>query len=480
MNEYMEQLLLLASVIVLISIFLCKGMYRFGVPSLLIFILIGMALGSDGLGGIYFDNFLLTQNISSIALAIIMFFGGFGTKWSTARPIAVKAVLLSSAGTVITALVTSVFAMWILGVSFPFGLLFGSVIASTDAASVFSILRSRRLNLKNGLAPLLEIESGSNDPTAFLMTIFSITLIMADGSSTGELAIFLIQQVIIGGAIGVCIAFVLVFALNKLNLEMTGMYPLLIMAFVIAGYSLAMIVGGNGFLCVYLIGIISGNLKTIQKLSLVKFFDSIAWFMQIMLFIVLGLLAFPSQIPNVALSGALLALAIMFVARPIAVFGILSWFKVPIKQQLFVSFVGLRGAASIVFAIFVVARMGSDAVGYDIFHIVFIVSLFSIALQGTLLPTLARKLDLVECDGDAVLRTFNDFQEQNLADLIEYTVSEQHHLANKKIIDANIPDDVLVVMLRRHGKFITPNGATKIMPGDVLVLSGNSFDFLES
>lgn len=393
----MYQILIVSSVLILFCIFSTKLLYRFGVPSLLIFLAFGMLMGSDGIGGISFDDFELMEHISSLALALIIFHGGFGTNWSAAKPVAVKAMLLSSLGTVITAFIAGAICCFVLKIPFLYGLLFGAVISSTDAASVFSILRARKLRLKSGLAPLLEVESGSNDPFAYLLTITVISAIGVHDSGLPIPALFgtLALQIGFGLSIGALMSLLLVVLLKHLNLQMDGLYPILLLAAVILCYSVCVLIGGNGLLCVYILGIVVGNSKICQKTRLEHFFDGISWLMQIMLFFLLGLLSFPARIPALIIPGTIVSVAIIFIARPVSVLSILSWFKVPIKQQFFISWVGLRGAASLAFAIAAAGSLG-DKLPYDLFHIVFYVALFSVSVQGTLTPLLAKKLNLAD------------------------------------------------------------------------------------
>lgn len=256
-----------------------------------------------------------------------------------------------------------------------------------------------------------------------------------------------------------------------MKFEIEGFYPIFITAIAVLAYSLSEYLGGNGYLSVYITGIIIGNSKIPHKKSIFQFFDGVSWLMQILLFFLLGLLAFPSKIPSVMIKGVSISIFMIFIARPIATFSILNWFKVPIKQQLFISWVGIRGAASIVFAIFAITY--GIPINYDIFHIIFFMALFSVAVQGTLIPDVARKLDLID-DEESVLKTFNDYKEDKSTKLVEFTISNNNPIANKSIMDANIPEDILVVMIRRKGDVFVPNGSTIILPGDTLVLSGNS------
>lgn len=466
--------LLVISLILLLCVTSSKLLYRFGVPTLLIFLVLGMLFGSDGPGGIYFDNYDLARQICSIGLIFIIFYGGFGTSWKQARPVAAQAVWMASLGVVLTALLTGVFCAWMLSCSLWQGLLIGSVVASTDAASVFAILRSRNLNLKGGLASLLEVESGSNDPTAYMLTIILLSLMGSSGHE--NLALLVLIQVGVGLGLGAALGLGTSAVLQRVELEIEGLYSILMVAVALFGYALSERVGGNGYLCVYVSGIILGNSKIPRKRMLVPFFDGLSWIMQIVLFFTLGLLAFPSRLPEEIIPGSLLFLFMLFVARPVATFAILSWFRMPVKRQLLVSWVGLRGAASIVFAIYAVTY--HPGLEHDLFHLVFIVCLLSIVVQGTLLPWVATRLDLVET-GESVLRTFTDYEEELPADLLELRVEPCSPLADKRLRDAVFPPGTLVVMLKRGSDVLIPNGATQLRAGDRLVLSTQDRDALE-
>ena len=465
----MISLMIICSLVLLICITSTKILYKFGVPILLIFIVLGMFFGSDGIVGIYFDNYELASDICSIALIFIMFYGGFGTNWKMAKPIAVQSILMSSLGVVITAGLTGLFSSIVFKTSLLEGLLIGAVIASTDAAAVFAILRSQKLNLKGSIASILEIESGSNDPFAYMLTIIILGLMSNQGY--GSIVPMLLNQIIVGILASIVLAKLSVYLLRNVMFEIEGFYPIFITAISILAYSLSEYFGGNGYLSVYITGIIIGNSKIPHKKSIFQFFDGVSWLMQILLFFLLGLLAFPSQIPSVMFKGISISIFMILIARPIATFSILSWFKVPIKEQLFISWVGIRGAASIVFAIFAVTY--DVHINYDIFHIIFFIVLFSVSVQGTLIPKVARKLDLID-DDQSVLKTFNDYKENKSTKLIEFTISENSPIANKSIMDSNIPEDILVVMIKRKGDVLVPNGSTVILPGDTLVLSGNT------
>ena len=464
----MINIMIICGLVLLISITSTKILYKFGVPILLIFIMLGMLFGSDGIVGIYFNDYQLTNKIATVALIFIMFFGGFGTNWSMAKPVAIPSILLSTLGVVFTAGLTGVFCFLVFKTTLLEGLLIGSIVGSTDAASVFAILRSQRLNLKGSIASMLELESGSNDPCAYMLT--TIVLGIMSNSNNGNIFIMVLSQILLGGMVAVVLAKLSIYLLRHFKFEIEGFYPIFMTAIAVLAYSLSEYLGGNGYLCVYITGIIIGNAKIPHKKSIFQFLDGISWLMQIMLFFLLGLLAFPSKIPLVIGKGILISIFMILVARPVAIFSILYWFKVPIKQQIFIAWVGIRGAASIVFAIFAETYGGS--MNNDIFHIIFFIALFSVVVQGTITPKLAKKLDLIDNE-ESVFKTFNDYKEDKSTSLVEFTIDEHNIIANKTIMDANIPEDILVVMIKRNGDVFVPNGSTEVLPGDILVLSGN-------
>ncbi|HCO74186.1 MAG TPA: potassium/proton antiporter [Clostridium sp.] len=469
----MLELMIVCGLVLLICITSSKVLYKFGVPMLLIFIILGMLFGSDGVVGIYFDNYELTRELCSFGLVFIMFYGGFGTNWKEAKPVARESILMSTFGVIITSGLTGLFCYFVLKTSLLEGLLIGSIVGSTDAASVFSILRSQKLNLKGEIASILEVESGSNDPIAYMLTLIVLTLMNNGGISS--IVPTVIGQIIFGILIGVILSKLTVYIMRNANFEVDGFYTIFITAIAILSYALSEWVGGNGYLSVYIAGIIIGNSKIPHKRSLVHFFDGVSWIMQIMLFFVLGLLAFPSELPSVIGSSILISIFMIIIARPIATFSVLSWFKIPFKQQLFVSWVGLRGAASIVFAIYAITS--GIPLENDIFHIIFFIALLSVAIQGTLIPKVARKLDLVD-DTKTVLKTFTDYQEDRSTTLIEYNVDSNSSWKEKTIMEADIPEEILIVMIKRDSEIIVPKGSTLINQGDILVLSGNNIEYL--
>ncbi len=472
----MTEVLLMISFIIVLCVVLSKISSRVGVPVLLFFIVLGMVFGSDGLIKIPFDNYALAENISTIAMVFIMFYGGFGTKWSAARPVAVKSLMLSSLGTVLTAGLTGVFCHFVLKIGLLESFLIGSVISSTDAASVFSILRSKKLNLRDNTASLLEVESGSNDPFAYMLTV--IVLGLMNGNVSGPKLIYMLfAQVAYGAAAGIIVAMLalLFFKYSKGSSE--NVEAIFILAAALVAYAAPTLIGGNGYLSAYITGIILGNRRIPNKSALVNFYDSTTGLMQMLLFFMLGLLSFPSQLPSVALTGLLIALFLTFVARPLAVFAILTPFKAKLRQSLLVSWCGMRGAASIVFAI--LAVIDRATLDKDIFHIVFFIVLFSILIQGTLLPTLSKKLNMIDEEGD-VMKTFTDYSDEVPVQFMKFTLPQSHKWVGRTVSNVTLPPDSIFVLLLRGDRRIVPDGQTVLNAGDVLVLSGKAAEKADS
>jgi len=465
----MEKYLLFASIICVICIFSSRISNKIGVPTLLIFIILGMMFGTDGIFKIDFSNYELTEKICSIALIFIMFYGGFCTNWKAAKPFALKAILLSTLGVFITAMLTGLFCYFILNTTILESMLIGSVIASTDAASVFSILRMKKLNLVNGLASILEIESGSNDPMAYMLTMIFLNLM--SNSSKESIPYMLFSQIIFGLFFGFIMGKFVSIILRKVTFN-AGLQPIFVGATAIFTYSITSICNGNGFLSVYICGIIMGNSKILYKKELVQFFDGITAMMQIVLFFLLGLLSFPSHILHLIVPSVCIALFLTIVARPLAIFILLSPFKVPINEQLLISWAGLRGAASIVFAIYTV--INEAYIKNDIFHIVFCISLLSVAIQGTLLPLVSKKLNVIDDNMD-ISKTFNDYQEENTINLIEIRLLKGHPWIDKTFSQISMPLGMLAVMIKRKNYTIVPKGDTMILKDDIIVLNCNVY-----
>lgn len=464
----MSEFLIIFALIMFSCVFANSFSGKSGMPALLLFMGLGMLFGSDGIFKIPFDNYEILRQISTIALIVIIFYGGFCTKWLMAKPVVKQAAVLSTLGVVFTAILTCGFCYYCLKLNFAESFLIGAVISSTDAASVFAILRSKSLNLKNHTASLLELESGSNDPFSYMLTIIGIAIY--SGESFISFPLMFIKQFIFGVLGGIMIAVGGVKILNKTKLvNSDSSRSIFIAALAILAFALPDIFGGNGLLSVYIAGIILGNSRIKNTKILVNFFDGITFMAQILIFFLLGLTAFPHKMPDIFVPAALIAIFVTFVARPFAVFSLLMPFKASINQCLLVSWAGLRGAASVVFSVMVVATVDTPA-KYDLFHIVFLISLLSVAFQGSFLPFAAKITNMTDDNAD-VRKTFTDYQEESAVSLIQIYIGEGHVWKNKKLRDISLPQDTLAVFVRRNGEEIVPKGNTELKEGDYLVLN---------
>ncbi len=466
----MTSYILLVAAVILLCLSLNKMSNKLGIPMLLAYILLGMMFGTDGILKIPFDNFTIAEQICTVSLIFIMFYGGFGTNWKQAKPVAGKAVLLSTVGVILTAVTTGAFCHFILKMDFWESMLIGSVISSTDAASVFSILRSRRLNLKNNTASMLEVESGSNDPCSYMLTVIILT-IMSGELSGSSLVVMIFSQITFGILVGVVVALAAAFILKKVNFATDGFDTIFVFSMALVSYAGASMINGNGYLAAYIAGIILGNTPLHHKKSLVHFFDGITGLMQMLIFFLLGLLAYPSQLPKILPIALAIAVFLTFVARPVSVFAILMPFRCPVKQQLLVSWAGLRGAASIVFAI--MATVSPAYTKNDLFHIVIFIVLFSISIQGTLLGLVAKKLDMIDENGN-VMKTFSDYSDEMPVEFVKISIKAGHPWENRKIKDLTSLPDLLLVLILRGEERIIPNGNTVVLAGDKIVLSALS------
>ena len=466
----MTSYILLVAAVILLCLSLNKMSNKLGIPMLLAYILLGMMFGTDGILKIPFDNFTIAEQICTVSLIFIMFYGGFGTNWKQAKPVAGKAVLLSTVGVILTAVTTGAFCHFILKMDFWESMLIGSVISSTDAASVFSILRSRRLNLKNNTASMLEVESGSNDPCSYMLTVIILT-IMSGELSGSSLVVMIFSQIIFGILVGGVVALAAAFILKKVNFATDGFDTIFVFSMALVSYAGASMINGNGYLAAYIAGIILGNTPLHHKKSLVHFFDGITGLMQMLIFFLLGLLAYPSQLPKILPIALAIAVFLTFVARPVSVFAILMPFRCPVKQQLLVSWAGLRGAASIVFAI--MATVSPAYTKNDLFHIVIFIVLFSISIQGTLLGLVAKKLDMIDENGN-VMKTFSDYSDEMPVEFVRISIKAGHPWENRKIKDLTSLPDLLLVLILRGEERIIPNGNTVVLAGDKIVLSALS------
>ncbi len=462
-----ENILLGGAILLFISILISKSLGRFGVPALLLFLGVGMLAGSDGFGNIHFDDAQSAQSLGTVALTIILFSGGLDTRWQSIRPVLWRGVTLATVGVFITAFLLGAFAYFVTDLTLLESLLLGSIVSSTDAAAVFSILRSKNIGLKNNLRPTLEFESGSNDPMAYFLTVSFTFLIINDDASIWELVPMFFMQMSIGAVSGVVMGRVMTWVINRIKLEQEGLYPALTLAMVIFTFAFTNLINGNGFLAVYIAAVILGNRNFIHKRSLTRFYDGLAWLMQILMFLTLGLLVFPSRMLPVIGIGILVSLFLIFVARPLSVFISMAFFKTTLQDKLYVSWVGLRGAVPIVFATYPLLA-GVEQSGV-IFNIVFFIVLTSVMLQGTTLSVVANWLNLGEKDNKPKKHQFELEMEYDIKnELTEIMVLPDSLAVGKSLVDLHFPKGTLIVLINRNKKFVTPNGATVLEAGDVL------------
>lgn len=463
-----EHLLLVASVLLLLSVIASKTSGRLGVPALLLFLVVGMVAGSDGPGGIAFDDPGLAQTLGVIALAFILFAGGADTEWRAVRPALWEALALSTVGVVVTAGTLAAATTLLLGYSFLEAFLLGAIVSSTDAAAVFAVLRARNVGLRGRLKPLLELESGSNDPMAVFLTIAAMRLLMEPAVNVGTIALGFVVQMVLGAVAGYAIGRGTVWIANRIRLEYEGLYPVLTLGLVLFAYGATQTIGGNGFLAVYVAGLVVGNSDFIHKRSVVRFHDGLAWLMQIVMFLALGLLVFPSQLPPVVAPGLVIAALLIFVARPVGVLLVLLPFRMPLADKLMVAWVGLRGAVPIVLATFplVAGIPGAN----DLFNLVFFVVLSSVLLQGTFIPNVARWLGVDVPVEQHPLPPHVPVVASANAAVKEIRIPPESRSAGKRILELGLPRGTLVAMLKRGPLVIVPDGGTVIEAGDVVVL----------
>jgi len=450
-----------------------KTSFKLGIPVLIFFLGIGMLAGSEGIGGIAFDDPKLAQVLGIVALNFILFSGGMETKWESIRPVIWKGVSLSTLGVLLTAASIGIFVHLVTDLSILEGLLLGSIVSATDAAAVFSILRTRNIGLKGNLRPLLELESGSNDPMAYILTI-SFTYLIANGDATIAKLIFrFFREMAIGGLLGISLGWLMGYTINKVALETEGLYPVLIMAMIFFTFAITDLAGGNGFLAVYLSALVLGNTNFLHKKSIIRFYDGQAWLMQIIMFLTLGLLVFPTHIAPIAGTGILIALALIFLARPIGVFVSLSFFKMRLREKLFISWVGLRGAVPIVFATY--PLIAGVAKADLIFHLVFFISASSVLLQGYTLPLVAKWLKVTVPQKAKKITEYDmEVYDTVKSELVEVILPGNSQAVGRPIVKLKIPKSALIVLLVRDGKYIQPNGSTILEENDKLLLLANN------
>jgi cell volume regulation protein A len=463
-----EQIMIVAGVLLLLGVLASKVAGRFGVPALLLFLLIGMLAGSEGPGRIPLDNPRLAQSVGSLALAFILFAGGLDTDWRKVSGVLWQGVSLALPGVLITAVLVGSFAAYIFHISWVEGLLLGSIVSSTDAAAVFSVLRSQGVSLKGRIQPLLELESGSNDPMAAFLTIGIVEVLTTPGHSPFFLVALFFKQMLIGGAVGLLLAKAAVPFVNWLKLDAEGLYSALTVGVVMLIFGAASVMGGSSFLAVYIAGLVMGNSDFVHRRSLTRFHDGLAWLMQIIVFLVLGLLVFPSRLLPLMGVAVLMALFLVFIARPISVFISLAFARLGFRHKVFISWVGLRGAVPIVLATFPLLAGVPDAELY--FNVVFFTVLISVLLQGTTIGWFAKLLRL-QTPAPVTDRRFPlDVLPagEDRSEVAEIVVRDDSPVVGRLLVNLRLPRAAHVMLVTRGREHLVPRGSTGLRAGDVL------------
>ena len=470
----MNQLLLLAGVVIVACILMNRIAAKLPLPSLLLFIGLGMCFGVDGFFKIPFDDYELSEAICSVSLLFVMFYGGFGTNLKTAKPVMGKAFLLSTAGVVMTAALVGAAAHVLLGVGWMEGILIGSVIASTDAASVFNVLRSKQLSLKYNTDSLLELESGSNDPISYMMTILMISLVSGEQISVAGL---LLKQILIGAACGFLIGKASVFILNQIDFGMKQGRTIFLFAAVIVGYALPSVAGGNGYLSVYLCGILIGNRFIPDKKEMVHFFDILTEIAQYGYFLLAGIACNAvTAAGSVCSRIAFMSFYAVYRASGVSACDIKAvWCILAADRRCFLG----RIAGSGIDCVSIYVVLSGIPMTYNLFNMVFVIVLLSLAVQGTLLPAVSRKLEMIDKNAN-VMRTFNDYQDENDISFVKIKITDNHPFAGKTLKEIEMPPGVLVVLLFRGQETMMPNGDTSLEGGDLLICAAPAFEDREN
>ncbi len=469
MPQLIEDKLLILSVLVILAIMVTRLTKNYGVPALILFLGLGMLAGSEGPGGIYFDNAPLAQSIGTIALVFILFSGGLETRFESVKNGYKSAFSLASLGVILTAGLSGVFLYYVAGYDLRLSLLIGSVIASTDAAAVFSVLRAKDLSLRGELQPVLEIESGSNDPMAIFLTAMMISVLTVPEKPLYDYIIMLFLQFGIGTVTGLVGGRAMTWVINRLDFLSPGFYPVFVLACALGIYSGTALIAGSGFLAVYIAGIVANYYEYQHKTNTTRFFEGLAWLSQIGMFITLGLLIFPSHLIEVWQTGVILALFLMFIARPIAVFASLLFSSYNLREKLFITWGGLRGAVPVILATFVLTANVEG--GSLVFNLVFFVVILSALGQGWSLP-IAAKLFKVSAEKSLTKRVLIDLETGRGDDktLFDLFVQPGAPAVGQKIVELGLPKEVLIVLIERKGQYVIPSGSTKIAEDDLVIL----------
>ena len=471
-----EPILLVGSILMLAGIMAGKVGTRFGVPALLLFLITGMIFGSSGLG-IQYNDAGHTQFVGMIALTVILFFGGLETKFAEIRPILGPGITLSTLGVLLTTVSFGgfLYGMDLLGFApvhftFPIALLLAATMSSTDSASVFALLRSKNMHLKEGLRPILELESGSNDPMAYMLTIALIQYVTGGSEgSIGSILLTFLLQFSVGGLLGYAMGWLTVKFLNKANIGNEALYPILLLCAVFLTFSATTLLQGNGYLAVYIMGVFVGNKKVIHKKSIVTFFDGLTWLLQIALFIILGLFVDAHNLLPIAGFALLAGLFMIFVARPLAVHLCLIFFpSISMRGRWFLSWVGLRGAVPIIFATYPLMSQVEGA--ETLFNIVFFITLLSLLIQGSTMPAVARLLKLDEEAKNEVSLFGVEIPQHTGAQMVEREVTNEMLSDGRLLMEIDLREEELVILVRRGDNYMVPKGKLALEVGDILLI----------
>lgn len=458
--------LLLVSIVLVLALFAINISDKTGMPSLLLFLGLGLLANFVGLD---FDNYWFADKFATFGLIIIMFYGGFGTNWSMGKPVVKEAVTLASLGVVATGILTGLFVHYVFKFDMLESMLLGSIVASTDYSSVSNILTSKNLNLKYNTAPLLELESGSNDPTAYTMTMLFLSVIAGTKIS---IPIMILKQIGFGLIVGFIMAYLIGKVLKRLNLNKDGLSIVFMFAMALFTFSFTNVIGGNGYLAVYIFGIIIGNQSFYGKRDVVFFFDGFSELMNIGLFFILGLLANPESVLKTLPIAAAIMAFMTIVARPATVFGLTIPFRLKFNQLIVISWAGLRGAAAIAFAIMVVNSGLEFSV--DIYSVVFGICFLSSFIQGSGMAPISKGTDMLD-PNDTVLRNFNYYQDKGDIGFLKTTIQEGSYLIGIKVNQISLVFDFIVAKIKRGDKTIVPRGDVELQAGDVVVLAGEEY-----
>ena len=455
------------SLVILLCVISEKFSYKIGVPALIFFMFVGMIFGSDGYG-IEYSNFNSAEVICSIGLIFIMFDGGFNTNWNSAKKTIKKSVTLSTLGVLLTAAIATACIHYLLKLSLAESFLIAAVLASTDAASVFSILKSNNLDLKDGTSSILEVESGSNDPMSYLLTVTAISIMVSGKFDIPNILLTILIQIVVGFVMAYVFARASRYILQERNVLNDGLEIIFVIGVVMMCYALSDKLGGNAYLSVYLLGLYLGNTRITAKRSIAAFSSEMTSLIQIVIFFTIGLLSFPKTMPaSIALSLAIVFI-LTFIARPLMTIILLIPQKCSLRQCLLISWAGLKGASSIVFAI--IAVSSGIKLSFDLYHVVFLVSLFSISIQGTLLPTISKALNMID-ENPNIYKTFNDFDDNINFQFAKIHINENNAWVGKRIKDIDIPFGLQVIMIKHDGKSKAARGKSIVEVGDDLIVN---------